>query len=89
MIAITSKQFLSVNGMSNEYYGWGGEDDDFYSRLEAMNLKICRFGPDISRYHMVKHESQKKGYDNTFFLFLGFINLVRIIFRFVYAVITL
>ncbi|CAG9788386.1 unnamed protein product [Diatraea saccharalis] len=60
-IAITSQQYKLINGMSNEYYGWGGEDDDLYARLEVEELKLCRFEPEVSRYHMVAHQTQRKG----------------------------
>ncbi|KAJ8719687.1 hypothetical protein PYW08_011862 [Mythimna loreyi] len=59
-IAIVSKQYKAINGMSNEFYGMGGEDDDLYSRLEANNLKLCRFQPDTSRYHMVSSKAERK-----------------------------
>lgn len=39
-IALTRKQFEAANGFSNVFYGWGGEDDDFYSRLQARGLKV-------------------------------------------------
>nr|CAI5819656.1 unnamed protein product [Callosobruchus analis] len=29
-VAILSSQYKQVNGMSNKFYGWGAEDDDFY-----------------------------------------------------------
>lgn len=44
-----------MNGFSNEFNGWGGEDDDFYRRIVAQNLTICRFPPEYSRYTMQKH----------------------------------
>ncbi|CAH0727096.1 unnamed protein product, partial [Brenthis ino] len=59
-ISIASKQFKAVNGMSNEYFGWGGEDDEFYTRLESCNIKITRFEPKTSRYYMFSHYKQGK-----------------------------
>lgn len=47
--------------MSNKYFGWGGEDDDLYARLEAEDLKLCRFQPETSRYYMVTHKTERKG----------------------------
>ena len=34
--AFTPDQFFTVNGYSNEFYGWGGEDDDMYNRSVIM-----------------------------------------------------
>lgn len=39
-IALTRKQFERVNGFSNVFYGWGGEDDDFYSRLQSRGFQV-------------------------------------------------
>jgi predicted glycosyltransferase involved in capsule biosynthesis len=30
--AIWKEHFEKVNGFSNKYWGWGGEDDDLYHR---------------------------------------------------------
>ncbi|XP_066588833.1 beta-1,4-N-acetylgalactosaminyltransferase bre-4-like [Prorops nasuta] len=57
-IALTRKQFEKVNGFSNVFYGWGGEDDDFYSRLQARGLQITRFGPDVAQYYMLMHKKE-------------------------------
>lgn len=32
--ALTPDQYLKMNGFPNEYWGWGGEDDDIATRLE-------------------------------------------------------
>ena len=32
----------NINGFSNSFYGWGGEDDDFYCRLVRNNITINR-----------------------------------------------
>ncbi|CAN8017761.1 unnamed protein product [Ixodes persulcatus] len=44
-----------VNGFSNLYWGWGGEDDDMFSRLQHSNLSITRYPAEIARYTMLGH----------------------------------
>ena len=41
------------------FYGWGGEDDDFYYRTTAANFDIVRFIPKISNYTALKHAPEK------------------------------
>lgn len=36
------EHFSLVNGMSNKYWGWGLEDDEFYVRLRNANLNVTR-----------------------------------------------
>ena len=40
---------VKVNGFSNQFWGWGGEDDDMSKRLSANNLTIIRYKSDIAR----------------------------------------
>lgn len=54
--ALTREQFLQVNGFSNTYWGWGGEDDDLRIRVELQQMKIVRPPADIARYTMVFHK---------------------------------
>ncbi|XP_012281666.1 beta-1,4-galactosyltransferase 7 isoform X2 [Orussus abietinus] len=42
ILLIKREQFAQVNGMSNKYWGWGLEDDEFYIRLKEANLNISR-----------------------------------------------
>jgi len=53
-VALFSKDdFELINGMSNSYWGWGGEDDDLFYRSHYKNLQINRY--EICRYKMVRH----------------------------------
>lgn len=36
------EHYMQVNGMSNKYWGWGLEDDEFYVRLKEAGLSITR-----------------------------------------------
>ncbi|XP_026184838.1 beta-1,4-galactosyltransferase 4 [Mastacembelus armatus] len=54
--AMTKNQFLQVNGFSNTYWGWGGEDDDLRIRVEIQKMKIVRPPADVARYTMVFHK---------------------------------
>ncbi|KAG8136793.1 hypothetical protein E2320_005350 [Naja naja] len=53
--ALTREQFLKVNGFSNNYWGWGGEDDDLRIRVEIQKMKIIRPYPSIAKYTMIFH----------------------------------
>lgn len=36
------EDFEAVNGMSNKYWGWGLEDDEFYVRLKEASINVSR-----------------------------------------------
>ncbi|KAK7584347.1 hypothetical protein V9T40_005310 [Parthenolecanium corni] len=44
ILLINRKQFASVNGLSNRYWGWGMEDDELYLRLKEGKIKVLRPG---------------------------------------------
>ncbi|KRY08885.1 Beta-1,4-N-acetylgalactosaminyltransferase bre-4 [Trichinella patagoniensis] len=56
--ALTAEQFRRINGFSNEYWGWGGEDDDFYIRVNLGKYMVHRHSEQIGRYKMIKHSSE-------------------------------
>lgn len=39
---MTVEQFHRVDGMSNQYWGWGLEDDELYLRLREARLPLFR-----------------------------------------------
>lgn len=56
VFSIRLDHFLAVNGYSNLYWGWGGEDDDMAYRIKYRKLEIIRPPETIARYSMIKHE---------------------------------
>ncbi|XP_073979280.1 beta-1,4-N-acetylgalactosaminyltransferase bre-4-like [Rhodnius prolixus] len=70
-VAILKEQFIQFNGFSNTFFGWGGEDDDFYNRVTKDGGRICRFAPDVSQYVMLSHDPQKPSADRYYFLWTG------------------
>lgn len=37
--AFTPDMYIRLNGHSNSFWGWGGEDDDLYNRYVDINIK--------------------------------------------------
>ena len=53
--AYTEDAFRKINGYSNEYWGWGGEDDDLYKRTSNSGFSLMRPEESVTRYKMIKH----------------------------------
>ena len=62
--ALNNQHFNKVNGFSNLYFGWGGEDDDMAARLNSQGLKVIRYPIEIARYTMIKHNRESKNLPN-------------------------
>lgn len=60
VIALTKEQFNQSNGFSNKFFGWGGEDDNFYTRVVNLGFKVFRYPANIARYSMLKHGKVNK-----------------------------
>jgi len=58
-ISLTPAEFIRFNGYSNEFFGWGGEDDDMFQRVRASKTNITRFPQEVSKYTMLKHGRDK------------------------------
>ncbi|XP_012872237.1 PREDICTED: uncharacterized protein LOC105986045 [Dipodomys ordii] len=61
---LSKTQFLRINGFPNEYWGWGGEDDDIFNRISLTGMKISRPDIRIGRYRMIKHDRDKHNEPN-------------------------
>ncbi|KAI0233041.1 Beta-1,4-galactosyltransferase 2 [Lamellibrachia satsuma] len=64
--AFRKEHFQQVNGFTNKFYGWGGEDDDMWQRILVQKLKVVRFPPAVSRYTMLKHGRDKSNKQNPY-----------------------
>ncbi|XP_054685459.1 beta-1,4-galactosyltransferase 4 [Grus americana] len=62
--ALTRDQFSKVNGFSNNYWGWGGEDDDLRIRVEMQKMRVVRPSADIARYTMIFHKRDHGNEEN-------------------------
>ena len=60
-MAFTPEQFDKVNGYSNEYWGWGCEDDDMYIRVVSACLRLEQADYKYYPYDMLIRK-------NTFFV---------------------
>ncbi|XP_076310679.1 beta-1,4-N-acetylgalactosaminyltransferase bre-4-like [Tachypleus tridentatus] len=72
VIAVTRHQFEHVNGFSNVFFGWGGEDDDFYNRILNKGYSITRWEPSLSRYTMLFHSKAVPSPNRIHFLRSGY-----------------
>ncbi|TKS70367.1 Beta-1,4-galactosyltransferase 1 [Collichthys lucidus] len=55
VISLSKSQFSKINGFSNTFWGWGGEDDDLYLRVIFHGMSISRPDMVIGKYKMIKH----------------------------------
>jgi len=72
---VTREQFKTVNGYSNQFWGWGGEDDDFYTRITEGNknqvYNISRPPHHYGRYSSIKRHHVQEA------MFLGRFSLLK------------
>jgi len=67
ILLISRKMYSQVNGMSNKYWGWGLEDDEFFVRMRQANFVIerpkgIRTGKSKTFRHV--HGSRERPRDN-------------------------
>ncbi|XP_072096287.1 beta-1,4-galactosyltransferase 5-like isoform X1 [Mobula birostris] len=52
---LTVEQFKKINGFPNAFWGWGGEDDDLWNRVQFAGLTVTRPEGDLGKYKSVPH----------------------------------
>uniref|UniRef100_A0A8C9U9X9 Beta-1,4-galactosyltransferase n=1 Tax=Scleropages formosus TaxID=113540 RepID=A0A8C9U9X9_SCLFO len=52
---LTVQQFRRINGFPNAFWGWGGEDDDLWNRVQFAGYSVSRPPGDIGRYMSIPH----------------------------------
>ncbi|XP_041729211.1 beta-1,4-galactosyltransferase 3 [Coregonus clupeaformis] len=57
--ALSPLHYLKMNGFPNNYWGWGGEDDDIGVRVSLGGMFISRPSVKVGRYKMIKHKLDK------------------------------
>ncbi|XP_024254419.1 beta-1,4-galactosyltransferase 1 isoform X2 [Oncorhynchus tshawytscha] len=57
--ALSKEQFLEINGFPNNYWGWGGEDDDIFNRVSSRGMSISRPDSEVGKCRMIRHERDK------------------------------
>ncbi|KAM9833716.1 beta-1,4-galactosyltransferase 1 [Syngnathus typhle] len=62
--SMMKEQYLRINGFPNNYWGWGGEDDDIYNRLASKGMTISRPSGDVGKCRMIRHERDKQNEPN-------------------------
>lgn len=63
IVIINNQQFEQANGMSNKYYGWGLEDDEFFLRIRGLGLPVFRpsnLATNITNTFMHIHYKNRK-----------------------------
>ncbi|XP_063064733.1 beta-1,4-galactosyltransferase 5 [Engraulis encrasicolus] len=52
---LTVRQFKRINGFPNGFWGWGGEDDDLWNRVQYAGYSVSRPPGEMGRYMSIPH----------------------------------
>ena len=56
VVALTRNQLVHVNGFSNRFWGWGGEDNEIERRVYQSGLGREGADPILGRFTMLEHK---------------------------------
>ncbi|XP_071024766.1 beta-1,4-galactosyltransferase 1-like isoform X1 [Oncorhynchus clarkii lewisi] len=62
--SLSKEQIMKINGFPNNYWGWGGEDDDIFNRVDNRKMSISRPDGVVGKCRMIRHERDKNNNDN-------------------------
>ncbi|XP_051513614.1 beta-1,4-galactosyltransferase 1-like [Myxocyprinus asiaticus] len=62
--SLSKEQYLKINGFPNNYWGWGGEDDDIFNRISFKGMSVSRPDGVIGRCRMIRHNRDDKNDPN-------------------------
>jgi len=65
VVALTKDQFERINGYSNEYWGWGCEDDDMFIRVVHSCVGLEHVMHEDARYKMIYHPHDQENAINS------------------------
>ncbi|XP_005090485.2 beta-1,4-galactosyltransferase 7 [Aplysia californica] len=60
ILLLQSKHFEMLNGLSNKYWGWGREDDEFFVRMRKAKLQLSRPGNLTTGYKSFRHVHDRR-----------------------------
>ncbi|XP_069507366.1 beta-1,4-galactosyltransferase 5 isoform X2 [Ambystoma mexicanum] len=52
---LTVEQYRTINGFPNAFWGWGGEDDDLWKRVNFAGYSVSRPKGNIGKYTSIPH----------------------------------
>uniref|UniRef100_A0A8C3P7M1 Beta-1,4-galactosyltransferase n=1 Tax=Chrysemys picta bellii TaxID=8478 RepID=A0A8C3P7M1_CHRPI len=52
---LTVEQFRKINGFPNAFWGWGGEDDDLWNRVQYAGYSVTRPRGVTGKYKSIPH----------------------------------
>ncbi|XP_027323997.3 beta-1,4-galactosyltransferase 7 [Anas platyrhynchos] len=55
ILLLTKQHYEMCNGMSNRFWGWGREDDEFYRRIKGAGLQVRRPTGITTGYETFQH----------------------------------
>ena len=60
VVSMKKEQYQKINGASNKFWGWGGEDDDLRNRIIKSGMRPTIGDRNVSRYSTIRHEPEEK-----------------------------